>query len=328
MSRASARFGVLPTLKVDNNVIAVLSSQLSDLQIPGDLECQIHISTVCLKYSSLLGQDETSPTGLLASPLPVVHTIDTELNVIQNRYSQTWSTATEIVFLGARLNLYAYSLNQSLSRSPTNTPRPHSSESEIVTIGSITATRLLQLACNSSAAVINGTEHTRHCVVYAVLFLLRISGPAQKSFIDEIAVRNAISHSWKLLASASRAESDHMSRVCSIIEYVSNHMDWSKDAPKDPGKPKSLMANNFIVDVVVRARERFAEAHGQNGNSESEAALLGARNANEPPLMWLDSAIRDPMLVECWQMFGMYGDIEMNVGDSFDSMKGHLRMAE
>jgi hypothetical protein len=49
--------------------------------------------------------------------------LDTELNMLQDRYSQTWSSATEISFLDARLGLYSYLLAQDPHPDFTNTPQ-------------------------------------------------------------------------------------------------------------------------------------------------------------------------------------------------------------
>jgi len=182
------------------------------------------------KYATLLGQYENSSTELLPAPHTLVRALDTELSVLESRYSDMWSPATEIAFLGARLNLYGYVL---ADRPPNSTPNlePNDNNTEFVNLGGRAAIRLLHIVHTSPDELVKGTQHTDYCVIYAVLFLLRTFGTAQKALVDETAVWNEISQTWTLMEGLSKVKRDHMARVCIIIEYVTNCADWSGEPP-------------------------------------------------------------------------------------------------
>ena len=301
MCRTAARYGVPATLKADNAVLHALSARSPKL--PKVLESQLHIAYIASKYSTLLGQYESSSTGLLPAPHTLVRALDTELNILQSRDSDTWSPATEIAFLGARLNLYAYVLADS---PPNSAPslEPKEDNIEFVILGSRAAVRLLHIVYMSPNELIKGTQHTDYCVVFAVLFLLRIFGTAQKALIDEAAVWNAISQTWTLMKGLSNVERDHMARICTIIEYVTNCADWSGEAPV-PGKARSLMANNFIADVVIRARQRY-HAHTESG---ADGPVPDGETAEVHFPMWSEFGFEDQdmLLAEFGNIFGSHG---------------------
>ena len=305
-------------MKPDNTILQALGAR--SIRLPETMESELQIAYVASKYSALLGQYENSSTGVLPAALPLVRTLDTELNILQTRYSQTWTSATEICFLGARLGLYAYVLAQILPDS-TTTPTtsstlhpPHEADTEFVTLGSLAATRLLHLAHTSPDDLAKGTQHIAHCVIYAVFFLLRLAFTAPKVLVDETAVQNAVSQTWTLLKSLSRAERDYPARVCMNIEFASRHADWSKEVPL-PGKARSLMANNFVADVFIRAREHFAKLHAAAAEEQEGEALAPLASLYEDGggwdqdlllPMWADFGFDDQ---EFGGLFGAYGGL-------------------
>ena len=301
-------------MKSDNTILQALGAR--SIRLPETMESELQIAYIASKYSALLGQYENSSTGLLPAAFPLVRTLDTELNILQTRYSQTWTSATEISFLGARLGLYAYVLAQilpdSTSTSTSTAHPPHEADTEFVTLGSLAATRLLHLAHTSPDDLAKGTQHTAHCVIYAVFFLLRLAFTAPKGLVDETAVHNAVGQTWTLLKSLSRAERDYPARVCMNIEFASRHADWSKEVPL-PGKARSLMANNFVADVFIRAREHYAKLHAaaeeeREGEALAPPAALYADGGgwDQDVLfpMWADFGFDDQ---EFGALFGGYG---------------------
>jgi hypothetical protein len=289
------------TLKADNAVLDALGGR--SRKLPKVMESQLHIAYIASKYSTLLGQYESSSTGLLLAPHALVRSLDAEFSILQNRYSETWSPATEIAFLGARLSLYAYVLADS---PPNSAPslEPNEDNTEFIVLGSRTAVRLLHIVYTSPHELAKGTQHTDYCVVYAVLFLLRIFGTAQKALIDETAVWNAISQTWTLLKGLSKVERDHMARICTIIEYVTNCADWKGEMPA-PGKARSLMANNFIANVVIRVRQRY---HALAESVADGMAQAGETEEGHFPT-WSEFRFedQDTLLAEFGDIFGSYG---------------------
>jgi hypothetical protein len=276
------------TLKADNAVLDALGGR--SRKLPKVMESQLHIAYISSKYSTLLGQYEGSSTGLLPAPHTLVRALDAELSILQNRYSETWSPATEIAFLGARLSLYAYVLADS---PPNSAPslEPNEDNIEFIVLGSRAAVRLLHIVYTSPHELAKGTQHTDYCVVYAVLFLLRIFGTAQKALIDETAVWNAISQTWTLLKGLSKVEHDHMARICTIIEYVTNCADWKGEI--------------FIADVVIRARQRY-HAHAE---SAADGMVQAGETEEAHFPIWSEFRFedQDTLLAEFGDIFGSYG---------------------
>jgi hypothetical protein len=180
MCRTAARYRVAATLEADNAVLYALSARSPKL--PQVMESQLQIAYIVSKYVALLSQYESSSTGLLPAAHTFVRSLDTELSILQSRYSDVWSSTTETTFISARLNLYAYVL----ADSPPNfvsSLEPKEVNIEFLNHGSRAAIRLLHIVYTSPNELAKGTQHTDYFVVYAVLFLLRIFGTAQKALI-------------------------------------------------------------------------------------------------------------------------------------------------
>lgn len=224
------------------------------------MNSQLHIAYVTSKISTVLGECENTSTGLLQAPHALVRMFDIELSSLQEKDSHTWSYATEISLLDARLGLYCYVLTQGhVSTSGIMNP-----DASFVTLGSSTAMQLLHLFSSFHNQLIKGMFHTFRSVSYAIFFLLRIVGTANKDLIDETAIRNSIAQAWKLIKEFSFVENGEWSRICKtvvlIMEQMSGYEDWDKEPPLT-GTAKTFMANNFIADVAVRgivkAREEY-----------------------------------------------------------------------
>jgi hypothetical protein len=119
----------------------------------------------------------------------------------------------------------------------------------------LTAMSLLQSALQSSAELPYWPEHQSRYILDAVLFLLKLI-ECSYEFVDEAAARNVISQIWQLFCSRSKAEDDHMSRFCAIIEYLSRNRS-NKERPSV--KIRSRVAGNLTIDSAWRARDRFSE---------------------------------------------------------------------
>ncbi|KAE8449119.1 hypothetical protein EG329_008503 [Mollisiaceae sp. DMI_Dod_QoI] len=203
------------------------------------MEYQVHIAYITSKFSSILGECETSSTGLLYAPLSLIRVLDSELNALQHKESHKWPPHTEISFLDARLNLYRYALGQGIDESPGTfqTTRP---DTEFTTLGSVAAIQLLSVASAFPDELSKSTFHTFRCVSYAVFFLLRISGTAENT-IDKTAVRNSISQTSTLMKNISRTDRDQWSRMCRIIENMTDYDEWDKETPLT-GRARSFMS--------------------------------------------------------------------------------------
>lgn len=146
----------------------------------------------------------------------------------------------------------------------------------------------------------------RFCVVYAVLFLLRISRSSHRHLIDETAAQNAISQTWAMLKKSSEVEGDSLTRVCAIIEYVSK-ADWSKDATMPT---RSRVGVNFVVNVLIPGTARHKkEAQETQIQNLDELGIDGGDYLSQFP-EWGDTdfAGHDPAVLEAefQAVFGEY----------------------
>ncbi|GAD96897.1 pogo transposable element, putative [Paecilomyces variotii No. 5] len=287
----SARFGVPGSIRADHAILHSLNGSMPG--VSATTRIQLHIAVVTSKISTALGECESSPTGLMADPLPLVRVFETELCMIQDRYACQWSPADEVSFLDARLSLYSYILGRKKTE-PLKNLYP---DNEFIVQGSITARQLLIVLTTFPDALTKGTIHVFRAASYAVFFLLRVLGTAPSELIDETGIRNIIRQTFTLLRDISQSANDRRSqcvRVCRIIENMIEYEDWNKDTPF-LGKAESFMSLNFIADVaargIMKANIRHAAAQAERDCREDvvAAAPPGVSNFD------FDFSIFDPM---------------------------------
>ena len=285
------------SVRIDHTVLHALNNPTPGL--PATTKIQLHIASVTSKISTALGECETSTTGLMADPLPLVRVFETELSMIQDRYAGEWSPAEEVSFLDARLSLYCYVLDQ-VKHQPLESLRP---VNQLIAQSSITARQLLIVVTTLPDVLSKGVFHVFRCASYAAFFLLRLLGMAPRQLIDETDTRNIIRQTFALMRDLSQTGNDRRfqcMRVCRIIEHMIDH-DWDTDMPMPfTSKAESFMANNFVADVAARG---IFKANQQNAAAQTERDCRISEVPGVPAGMEsdfdLDLSIWDPM---AWTM--------------------------
>ncbi|KAJ5261282.1 Transcriptional regulatory protein LEU3 [Penicillium angulare] len=248
--RMSTRFG-LPTMAgTDHSILEALANKPAWL--PDVMHHQLHIAYQGSRLCNVLGNCEMTADGLLPNPAPIIQMFDTELRAQEARFASCWRNNEYIFFLATKLQLYSFAL------STTGLELTNSAErrTEIYSHAYLTAMNLLQSALDLSTELPYWSEHQLRNVIDAVYFLLKLGG-ASYEFVDEAAAKNTVGQVWQLLRSRSQTEDDHVSRVCSVIEYLSQNP-WKRESNVSV-KIKSRMAGNLAIDSVWCARNRFSE---------------------------------------------------------------------
>lgn len=252
MSRMSTRFGLPNMTKIDHSIVESLGPKPPWL--PDTIYHQLHIAHQGSKFCNVLGNNETTSTGLFPRPEPLIQMFDGELRAQETRFTSIWQTSEYIFFLATKLQLYSFALTPAGYEAADDTVSSKTDQ-EFFAHAYLTAMSLLQSALRSSAELPYWPEHQSRYILDAVFFLLKLI-ECSYDFVNEAAARNVISQIWQLLRSRSKAEDDHMSRFCAIIEYLSRNCS-NKRTPSL--KIRSRVAGNLTIDSAWRARDRFSE---------------------------------------------------------------------
>ena len=259
------------------------------------MRIQLHIAVVTSRISAALGECETSTTGLLADPRPFVRMFETELGMIQEKYSDEWSPADEVSLLDARLSLYSYVLYQRVSQTPGNIRLGN--EHELITQSSVTARQLLAIFTTFPELLSRGIFHVFRSASYAVFFLLRLLGTAPSHYIDEASIRNTVRQIFSIMKGITETGSDRRFqciRICRIIEHMINE-DWNTEVPFT-GRAESFMGMNFVADVAARGIIKANQQHlATRAEHSREMPVTAGVQANMMPDWDLDFLASDPM---------------------------------
>ena len=262
--------------------------------IPLVLEHQLRIAIDSAKVSTILGQHESTASGLLPNPFPVIRLLDNCFTALETRYSTCWSFETEISFLKAKLQLYSFAIFRDDSDSVSEFNQTHETP-EFITLSHSAATCLICKICSSTEEIPFWTSNIYKSVFYAVFVLLKICELLEENTTEYNAARDCISQVYKLLRSRSQFVHDQVSRVCDIIEYLSRN-DRNKLDHNPTYKVRSRMAANVVFETIARAKQRFHELgiYKQPGtyyNTDHSEALSPFRTWEQPTSLGLEHTL-------------------------------------
>lgn len=229
--------------------------------MPLVLTHHLRIAFMSYKISQSLGNSITSLSGLLKDRGHVINLFETDIEALQARDGLNWSTIREVCFLCVKLYLYSFTLkyqdeteNKSELWASTSSSSP-----DILSRAYTTAVNVIQITTSKPAEAQYWTHHVYHCLIYAILFLLKLRSTSffQTNLIDSASAQNAISQGWSFLRGKSLMADDHLSRLSAIIEYLSK----SGEKHSDPlsVSVQSRMTANLVYDGVWSARQRFSQ---------------------------------------------------------------------
>lgn len=299
----STQQGVPALIRLDHSLLEAVTSQPPWL--PNTLFFQLQIARQSYQICITLGNSELTCNGLAPDPSPSVRLFDAELRMQEARFSQSWTKLDIINFLGCKLLLYSFVF---VAKDPNNDDNVLQRELSIHWLPQayLTATTLIQTASSVSEDISFSFIHIRRCLVNAIFFLIKLLHHTKHAFVDESTVQNCINQGWTILRSCSLKERDHMSRVCAVIEYLSNSESKQGASQSETFiSIKSRMGANLSVDSVFRARDRFSEfVKGQRPADYTEAAasenLIVGPASGFPGTMWLSD---DPSTIIDWDIF-------------------------
>ncbi|KAL2823385.1 hypothetical protein BDW59DRAFT_148809 [Aspergillus cavernicola] len=283
----SCHLGIPSTLKLDHTLLHSLGTWPAPL--PASIRDLLQVAYRSFSFSGILGHYEGTADGLLPDPIPIIESFEADLNSLETTNWELWDLTTKMSFLGTKLHLYAYNLTAkhhtfSSPQLPDRRSQYYFSEAYA------TAIRLIQTWCaalsSTTPIAIPATLVTKPSfsklarswtifeklsLTYAVLSLVKFTMLSPTTNSHDINTDNAIRQALTFLKSCSVFKDDHFSRLCDIIEYIC-HLDGSSsnsNSNSNNGSPSKLsscnynpevrshMSSNVLLNVVLRAKERF-----------------------------------------------------------------------
>ncbi|KAJ5602119.1 Transcriptional regulatory protein LEU3 [Penicillium lagena] len=254
--RLSSLNGFPPLVTPDHTIQSAVSLQPTWLPTP--LVQQLYISYQSYKITSALGNSETQSSGLLPHPANLIRLFDSELRSTQppstasiDTDTSAWQESETIYLLATKLQLYSFALNLT---SPASASTP---ENETLARSYTAAISLLQHALKVSPQIKYCPFHTIRYITYAIFVLFKLMAcTTPEEFTDETTSRNLIARTWELFRQASHDTTDHVSRMCDIIQYLSTTRWYDEESPEV--RVLSRGAANLVVEMIWRARRRFS----------------------------------------------------------------------
>ncbi|RFU35060.1 hypothetical protein B7463_g1298, partial [Scytalidium lignicola] len=248
----SIQLGLPATVRLDQCLLEILAEKPPWL--PDRLYCQLHMARQTFNICSTLGYCESSSTGLLPEPNPVIRMFETELRVLESRFSQSWSPTEYMVFFGCRMVLYTFALTAETLQNDSIQVEPPSH-------WLIQAYMISAAAIRTASSIRNQLIFTptrlQKMIVNAVCFLLLLKCSRHYDLVDKSELSNGISQGWETVQGLSITTGDIMSRACLLIERLSQYSDTLE--PQDKAKGlllvKSRMGANISLSSILRAKE-------------------------------------------------------------------------
>jgi hypothetical protein len=277
----SCQLGIPSTVKVDHSILRAVQEKRTPY--PRSITDLLHISYKSFSFSELLGHYGGTPDGLLPDAIPMIESIETDLNALEAANWDSWSLTSKTCFLNHKLFLYSYTLTtpHSSSHSLSTLPPGYKTTYFLSRIYT-TSIRLINTWCSSvSASPLNPsmssgadsigrswTIFERNALIYAVMLLLHLAelSPTASDGLrdDSVTTNNAIRSVLTYVKPHSVRDDDIFARICEIIEITCSLENQPRDnPPRDSSSPahpqtfpevRSRMSSNLSYTVARRAR--------------------------------------------------------------------------
>lgn len=331
----SGQLGIPSTIKLDYSIIRAL--QTKNKSLPDSISDLLQITYKSFSFSETLGNYVGRADGLLPDPIPLIESMEADLNILESGNWDLWSLTTKVYFLSQKLHLFSYSLtsHHSSSWSSLSASSPHHKATYFVSQSYSTAIQLINIWCSSVSSVPSDsnspsqptgigrawTIFERNALVYAVMLLLHLSemayvdgnGPRNTAITTENAVRSVLIY----LKPMSVKMGDIYWHISQIIEFICAHENQMREnALRSSPAPllsqfqafpdiRSRMSSNLAYTVahrarVIRAKLRSeAESNVQHVNDKTNCAPLDP-NTSVDDVFHQGSSFWDHSLFSLW----------------------------
>ncbi|KAK4949742.1 hypothetical protein LTR10_011584 [Elasticomyces elasticus] len=263
----SGGIGMPATIQLDQGLLEMLTTKPDWL--PETIYHQVHLSRQALNICSTLGSCESTSTGLLPTPLPVIRNFESELRALESRFSTSWSPSDHIVLFGCRMILYTFAL----SIPDNDTALTVESSSHWLVQAFMTASDIIRTASSIQEQLFYAPSRIQKILINAVCYLLLMRCSHHRELVDGSMLLNGISQARQVVQTLSIAPGDFMARAVRFIDRLSKGGDIM-DRNSDTGPfftIKSRMGANLSLTSLLRARTFAKQAKVQDQTTAQDA---------------------------------------------------------
>jgi len=284
LDSVSVGLGLPATCQVDQKLLEMMTAKPDWL--PETLYHQLHLSRQALNICTTLGSCETTSTGLLPTPLPVIRNFESELRALEFRFSASWSPSDHIVLFGCRMILYSFAL----SIPDTDAAPTAEASSHWLVQAFMTASDIIRTASSIQEQLFYAPSRIQKILINAVCYLLLVRCSHHRELVDNSMLVNGISQARQVVQSLSIATGDFMARAVRFVDRFSKYGD-TMDRDRDTGPfftIKSRQGANLSVTSLLRLRILTKQAQAQ---VQDQTTTQDALPANDVLNMGLDEDI-------------------------------------
>ncbi|UNI24644.1 hypothetical protein JDV02_010377 [Purpureocillium takamizusanense] len=279
-------------------------SSSTKLQLPLVLRQHLEIATHGYHICHVLGDHETTVSGLLPSPESTIRAFDQQLNDLRTTISGDGeqNILVEMALLRVQLQLLSFNFIQEASPSHRTGSLPSTADPAAVSYMSRavkTAVSIIDVVVDRLAEK-GKTAMVSFGAMGAVHLLIMIVGIYGHE--DQGVIRSAIGRGWRFLNDRSEFESDSFSRACKIVSFLSRSRDGESGNPALHTPVQARMAANFAFENAWKAKHRFSKSvRDSRPRDYTTAAAL-----EEISLRGVPDEIFDDDFFENYNMDGMF----------------------
>lgn len=252
--------GLPATIRLDHGLLEMLA--VKPTWLDETLFHQLHLSRLSLNICHTLGTCESTTSGLLPTPMPVIRNFESELRALESRFASSWSPGDHIVLFGCRMILYTFAL----SIHDSDAASTIESSSHWFVQAFMTASDIIRTASSIQDQLFYAPSRIQKILINAGCYLLLLRCSRHRDLVDNSILTNGISQGRQVVQTLSIAPNDFMARACRFIDRLSNYNDtMDRDSDTRPFLAvKSRMGANLPVTTLLRTRELTRQVQDQN----------------------------------------------------------------
>jgi hypothetical protein len=255
--------------------------------LPDTLYCQLHISRQTLNIFLTLGSCESSNSGLLPKPQPVIQLFETELRALESKLSASWSELDYISFSACRTVLYVLALAATDGSNGKLDVSEREMRSHWVLQIYITSMAVVQTTSNIRDKLLKTPTRLFKALAGAISFLILLRCSKYHYLVVDNTLTAGIRQGWDLLRGMEITSDDFMTRVHSGLERLSIYCETLKpeDKTQELLSAKTRMGYNVARSIALliqgKAPKQAQENTPSNNQTERSADdMINFEDAN------------------------------------------------
>ncbi|KAK5166495.1 uncharacterized protein LTR77_008038 [Saxophila tyrrhenica] len=246
------RLGVPSTISPAHALLSAASSDHPSA--PPSLLIDLNLALLSKQYTTLLGDDPSTPSGQRPDPGSLIHAFESQLAQLRSRFSGHWTAVAEISYYALQLQVYSFSLCQSADHLTSDeNNNNNTAAAQLIQAKALSAVvKLVSEASKPDPDKKFWPAATKYCLVFAACIGVSVAADSS-DLIVQISLLSAVKDAVVALRGWSLFPRDQIARVAGHLSTAAARVEGgTAGAGKGKGKVKEVVRARMTANIPYR----------------------------------------------------------------------------